>query len=323
MFDKLFLEIGSVCNLACGFCPPTLRRPEFMERGRFEFLLTRLAGFGEQLYFHLKGEPLLHPELGTFLAIAWERGFAVTLTTNGTLLGKQAGTLLGAAALRKLSVSLHSQVGLADLAEYWEGLAAFLDLHRARPVFPVSLRLWNQVGGRLPAATGLLWELLGGRYPTLRGLDPGGDLPRGLRLDEGVYLNPANQFEWPELRVPDSGQHSAPDSFKKRDPSNQGVPSALATTQPSLKGPRIVEGSCQGLRKQLGILVDGRVVPCCLDSEAAICLGNLLEQPLEEILASPRAQVMRQGFQRHRIMEELCLSCGYRKRFDKAGLAPD
>ncbi|MFZ4616685.1 MAG: radical SAM/SPASM domain-containing protein [Rectinemataceae bacterium] len=322
MFDKLFLEISSACNLSCSFCPPTSRRPEFMERDRFEFLLTRLSGFGDHLYFHLKGEPLLHPALGTFLAIAWERGFAVTLTTNGTLLGLQAKVLLGAPALRKLSVSLHSQVGLEELGEYWGGLSTFLDLHRVRPEFPLSLRLWNQVGGRLPAATGRLWELLGGRYPALRSLDPGGNLPRGLRLDEGVYLNPANQFEWPALRTPGRSPASGSDSGPGSESPGRNAPeSVLRPGNGSSNEIRVVEGRCHGLRTQLGILVDGRVVPCCLDSEGAMSLGNLREQPLGEILASPRARAIRLGFQRHRIVEELCQSCGYRKRFDKVGAA--
>ncbi len=303
MFDKLFLEISSACNLSCSFCPPTSRRPEFMERERFEFLLTRLSGFGDHLYFHVKGEPLLHPALGTFLAIAGELGFAVTLTTNGTLLGQQAKVLLGAPALRKLSVSLHSQVGLEALGEYWGGLTAFLDLHRVRPEFPLSLRLWNQVGGRLPAATGRLWELLVERYPALAHLDPGEKLPPGLRLDEGVYLNPANQFEWPELSQP--------------------APPSLESTRTPPEAARAVEGSCLGLRTQLGILVDGTVVPCCLDGDGAMSLGNLLEQPLDEILARARARAIRLGFQRHRIVEELCQSCGYRKRFDRTPAARD
>lgn len=53
---------------------------------------------------------------------------------------------------------------------------------------------------------------------------------------------------------------------------------------------------CFGLRDQLGVLSDGTVVPCCLDHEGDVPLGNLFETPLTEILASPRARRCTTGF---------------------------
>ena len=72
---------------------------------------------------------------------------------------------------------------------------------------------------------------------------------------------------------------------------------------------------CYGLRDQVGVLCDGTVVPCCLDHDGDVPLGNLFERELDEILASPRAVSIREGFSRRRAVEELCRRCGYARRF--------
>ena len=72
---------------------------------------------------------------------------------------------------------------------------------------------------------------------------------------------------------------------------------------------------CYGLRDQIGILCDGTVVPCCLDHEGDVPLGNLFTQSLEEILESDRARTIREGFSRRQAVEALCRRCGYSRRF--------
>ena len=74
---------------------------------------------------------------------------------------------------------------------------------------------------------------------------------------------------------------------------------------------------CLGLRQQAAVLCDGTVVPCCLDGEGQIPLGNLFTQDFEAILASPRARAMVEGFSRRCPTEELCRRCGYATRFNK------
>ena len=60
---------------------------------------------------------------------------------------------------------------------------------------------------------------------------------------------------------------------------------------------------------------DGTVVPCCLDADGNLALGNLFESDLESILSSERARNIYDGFTRRRACEELCRKCGYAKRF--------
>ena len=87
---------------------------------------------------------------------------------------------------------------------------------------------------------------------------------------------------------------------------------------PSLDTPLVGDkGTCHGLKGHIGILADGTVVPCCLDKEGQIPLGNCLTQSLGSILMSERAVNMRKGFDNGVLVEELCRHCSYIKRFSK------
>ena len=69
------------------------------------------------------------------------------------------------------------------------------------------------------------------------------------------------------------------------------------------------------LRDQLAVLCDGTVVPCCLDGEGRIPLGNLLAQPLDEILTAEPARSIAAGFALQKRLHPLCRRCGYAQRF--------
>ena len=107
-FNKIYLEISNICNLSCAFCPGTKRPKHRMTEEDFSSLMPRLRPFSDYLYFHLMGEPLLHPDLERFLQIAGEWDFKVILTTNGTLLKDRQERLLSSPALHKVNISLHA-----------------------------------------------------------------------------------------------------------------------------------------------------------------------------------------------------------------------
>jgi radical SAM protein with 4Fe4S-binding SPASM domain len=278
VFRKIYVEITNVCNLACDFCPPTDRPTKFLSVDQFDAVLDRLAGHGQHLYFHVKGEPLIHPDLGALLARAGDRAHRVTLTTNGTKLGDRAQLLLASPVVRQVNVSLHSHAGL-DGGSYWRGLETFLDAHRRSPVFPVSLRVWNRTKGAPPPGMASLWELLRSRYPVVGPWDEAGALPQGTELDRQVFLNFDEPFAWPGDRAQD---------------------------HPT--------GFCHGLTNQIAVLVDGTVVPCCLDGNGRMALGNVFETPLADLMATPRARAIREGLHQGRRVEALCRTCGFTDR---------
>ncbi len=280
MLKRAYVEITNICNLRCAFCPGTGREKRFLPPEEFCVLARRLRPHVRYLYLHVMGEPLLHPQLGALLDIAGELGFRVCLTTNGTLLGEKAELLLAAPSLHKLSVSLHSMEG--NGAGALEGyLSAVWDcalpLSRAGTI--CALRLWNMGGAE--ARNGEILAFLADKLGA-RPLDLPQPRPGSWRLGDRLYLERAEKFDWPDLDAPEAGVRF-----------------------------------CLGLRDQVAVLCDGTVVPCCLDHEGDIPLGNLLEQSLEEILASPRARALYEGFSQGKPSEELCRRCGFASRFGR------
>ena len=275
MLQKAYLEITNVCNLNCSFCPGTRRAPRFLRVEEFRLLAGKLRRQTDYLYFHLLGEPLLHPELGALLRIAGELGFACMITTNGTLLPERGELLLEAERLRKVSISLQSFEANpgGELEDYLSGCLAFARKAAEKGVF-CELRLWNQ--GGLETLNPAIRERLEACFPL-----PWEESRNGWKLAERIWLDPGERFDWPDLDAPDRGERCF----------------------------------CYGLRNQIGVLCDGTVVPCCLDHEGDIPLGNLFTQELDEILASPRARAIYEGFSQRRAVEELCRRCGYRTRF--------
>ena len=275
MLRKAYLEITNVCNLRCAFCPGTARAPRFMTPEAFRLLAVKLRGHTEYLYFHLMGEPLLHPELETLLAIADELRFKVMLTTNGTLLPKRQDVLLAAPALHKVNISLQSFEANAggELSSYLSGCTDFAAAAAGAGKL-CEFRLWNRGG----------WESMN---PAIRAAlaavfpEPWERSRNGFRLAERIWLEPGDRFDWPDLSLPSLGERCF----------------------------------CYGLRDQIGVLCDGTVVPCCLDREGAIALGNLFEQELSEIMSTDRARAIYDGFSRRRAVEPLCRTCGYARRF--------
>ena len=276
-FAKIYLEISNRCNLRCAFCPGTKRPERSMTEAEFSALLPKLRPYTDFLYFHLMGEPLCHPLLGRFLTLAGEAGFRVILTTNGTLLPRRQALLLASPALHKVNVSLHA-FEANDLAVPFETyLKGCTDFGRAAAGRVLVTYRLWNSGGA-DRRNGEILAALERAFPR-----PWAEERRGVRLGERVYLEHGEKFDWPDLAAPDGGG-------------------------------RVF---CYGLRDQLGVLCDGTVVPCCLDHEGDLALGNLFDQTLPEILDSPRARAIYEGFSRRQAAEPLCRRCGYAARFQK------
>ena len=274
-FRKVYLEISNICNLSCSFCPGTSRLKRAMTEEDLKILLSKLRPYTDYLYFHLMGEPLCHPKLDAFLEMARGYGFRVILTTNGTLLPKKQEMLLSSAGLHKVNISLHA-FEANDLA------VPFADYLRGCFEFGKASAGQKLVSYRLWNQGGLdeknneILRMLEEYFPK-----PWVQERHGMRIGDRTYLEHGDKFDWPDLTAPDGGC---------------GV-------------------FCHGLRDQVGVLCDGTVVPCCLDHEGDIALGNLFEKSMEEILDSPRAKAIYDGFSRRTATEELCRRCGYARRF--------
>ena len=89
MYSRVYVEITTLCNRNCTFCPGTKRTPKRLTMEEFRLILDKLKGVTKYLYLHVMGEPLTHPLLPEFIRYASREGFLVSVTTNGTLLEKR------------------------------------------------------------------------------------------------------------------------------------------------------------------------------------------------------------------------------------------
>lgn len=271
---KAYLEITNRCNLNCSFCPGTERVYHSLDEAEFKTLASRLTPWAEYLYYHLMGEPTAHPLLPKFIEIASELGFKSIITTNGTLLSRRGDELI-AAKPYKVNISLHAfeanPPGMS-FESYVDCCLSFAKKAADSGIIAV-LRLWNLDGranGALNEKNGQILEIMKEYF-----VSEWQKTRSGYRLIDRVFLEWGDKFDWPEI----TGEVLSENGF------------------------------CYGLRDQVGILSDGTVVPCCLDRNGDIALGNLHRQTLSEILDSDRAGAIYDGFTSHRCTEELCKRC--------------
>ncbi|MDL4843248.1 radical SAM/SPASM domain-containing protein [Aquibacillus rhizosphaerae] len=287
-FKKFYLEITSVCNLACSFCPPTIRERQFVSVEDFAIRLDQIKPHTDYINLHVKGEPLLHPKIDQLLDISHEKGFKVNITTNGTLINKRKHQLLNKPALRQMNFSLHSfdgHEGSVDKEGYVSSVLSFIKEATHQSDMIVSLRLWNLSEDNATNAEkqrnrdmlALIESEFNLSYKIEEKITPGS----GIKIADRIFINQDYEFKWPSLQ----------------EEEDDG------------------KGFCYGLRNQAGILTNGTVVPCCLDGEGVINLGNIKNSSFSEIIAGDRATKLVDGFSKRVAVEELCRKCGYRKRF--------
>ena len=270
-FKKIYIEILNTCNLNCSFCIQNSRKPQQMTLDQFEHVLKQIHPYTKYIYLHILGEPLMHPQLKEFLALAHQYQFHVNLTTNGTLLEKQLDVLLQAKALRQINISIHAKL---DDPNYLKEILKAGDKLSAQGIY-VSYRLWQYRQGHLDPQVLSVVHQLNEHYHT--SIIPS---KQSFQLQPHCFVSFDEQFEWPSLSHP-----------------------FVSFT-----------GSCQGWRQMAGILCDGRVVPCCLDTKADINLGNIFEEDFSLILS--RNESLLTEIRNHQFTKELCQKCSYRTRFD-------
>lgn len=274
-FNKIYLEISNICNLSCTFCPGTKRKKKALTEEEFSHLLPKLRPYSDYLYFHLMGEPLCHPLLELFLELAGQAGFKVILTTNGTLVSKKQQILLSATGLHKVNISLHAFEANDLSIPFEDYLHGCFSFGKAAEGNKIVVYRLWNNGGA-DARNRQILDCMETFFPK-----PWKEDRRGVRLGEKVFLEYGDKFDWPDLTSP--------------------------------------EGSCKvfcyGLRDQIGVLCDGTVVPCCLDHEGDLALGNLFAEDMDAILETARAKAIYDGFTDRTAAEELCRKCGYARRF--------
>lgn len=285
-FKKIYFEIGNICNLQCSFCPEVDRAKFQIELTVFENILLQIKPFTERVCFHLMGEPTLHPKFSKLIEIAEQVNVPVEITTNATLLNEEIASALLNPILVQVNFSLQSffdNFASADPMVYLRKIFEFtkraFDL---RPDLYLNYRLWN-LGDDSQTTNEFVLKQIEEEFNVSlnRNVDPG--FRKSKKIKNRLYLHFDQRFEWPSLKSP--------------------IKSNL--------------GTCYGTRDHIGIHANGSVVPCCLDKEATLDLGNIHETNLQNILESRRFIEIKQGFEAGVLIEELCQRCDYVQRFSK------
>ena len=285
-FEKIYVEISNVCNLQCDFCPEVVREKDVMGPELFRRVIADAAPLAEQVCLHLMGEPLTHPLFFEYVAICAEHELPVNLTTNGTLLSEPRAAALLHPIVRQLNFSIHSFASNfpgQDIGPYLEKIFAFTRrAFEVRPDLYINYRLWNLTETAESGNDDVI-----ARVERAFGVEIEKRIDvrrqKGRHVLNRLYLNFDTRFDWP-------------------NPSS----------------PLISEtGTCRALSSHIGILSDGTVVPCCLDKEGVIPLGDAKRRTLGDILNDERAAAMAYGFQEGRLVEDLCRRCTFISRFDR------
>lgn len=257
-FKRIYIEITSSCNLHCSFCQETLRPPAFLSVEQFAYILQEIKSYTNFIYLHVKGEPLLHPQLEEILRLCRESEITVNITTNGTLLKNRLETLIKY-PVHQINISLHSadDNDCIDMDEYIKNVFFSCEEILARSDTEISMRLWNTKN-----------------EPLIFGQN-------NYHIKNRLHINIQSPFQWPDLNSSYCNPH----------------------------------GICQGLRTHIAVLSNGTVVPCCLDGNGVIALGNIFTESLKDILENERTVGILDNFRRRLAAEPLCRHCSYKERF--------
>ncbi len=285
-FQKVNIEISNICNLQCHFCPEVIRHKKMMSVDLFRRTIQQVAPLTEQVCFHLMGDPLVHPQLQDFIQICEDEKVPIFFVTNGVLLREKQMELLLSPAFRQVNFSLHSfpdNFPDRDPTEYLNRIFKYVERAMLeRPELYLNFRLWNlsEIRGSSDKNLDLLKRI---REHFQVDVQPPQDLRRqkSVHIMNRLYLHFDSEFIWPSMELPVLG----------------------------------TRGTCYGLTSHFGVLVDGTVVPCCLDKEGSIPLGNIQTEDAGQILNSPKAQAILQGFREKKLIEGLCQRCQYIERF--------
>ena len=273
-YKKIYIEITNNCNLKCSFCSEVKRKRRFMTTEEFENILIKIKDYTDYIYLHIKGEPLLHPNIIEFLRLADKYNLKVNLTTNGTLFSKVAKELSECNSLRKINFSLHSENSLDN---YCEEIFKNVELLKDKIII---YRLWTLKNNQLDSKSQEIVNKIRKYYNLPQETVDKIYTSNNIKIKSTIYVDKDNEFSWPEV-----------------------------TTHKS-------NGYCYALKTQIGILVDGTVVPCCLDSNGVVNLGNIFKESLEEIINSEKYISLKKSFQDRKTCEKLCQSCTFKERLN-------
>lgn len=284
MFEKIYIELSDFCGLKCGFCPSSGRQwaqiRGAMDLGLFERVCEQIAGKARRVCLHILGDPLGVENLADYVEILKAHHLKVDVVSTGLFLKEDLFDLLLQDPFAQVSFSLSAFLAnpksLTD--RHLQRILTFaqLNIQHYSPIF-VNLRFHS---ADIESQSVRYSEMLS-MIADCFGLDEIALGSDRVRLGAKVFLVPTKSFEWHLSKSADS----------------------LLDQSQAIR--------CYGAIKQIGILSDGRVVPCCIDYEGRATFGSLMQSYLSEILDSEMFRKFAQSLKNGQAPCELCAQCGY------------
>ncbi len=272
-FKKIYVEITNKCNLNCSFCSKDNRELKELNLEEFSIILQKIKPFTNTIYLHVKGEPLLHSKLEKILYLTKKYQINVKITTNGTLLREKYNILKKFDNIKQINISLHSENNKKNY---------FLDVFEISNLLsesiPIVYRIWTLNSLTLNKLSTKIVDKIINYYKLDNSFIEKVKIQKNIKIKKNIYLDKDNEFVWPESTEKNNNEF----------------------------------GSCLGTRSHIAILVNGDVVPCCLDSKGILKLGNIFDNNLDFILKNPLFININKGFSEQRLVCNLCRNCNYR-----------
>lgn len=272
-FKKIYVEITNICNLNCHFCSKDNRLLKELSLQEFDIVLRKIRHYTKCIYLHVKGEPLMHSKFIKILELTRKYGIDVKITTNGTLLFKYLTDLQKFTNIRQINVSLHCENNLKD---YFDKVFKSCDILALK--FPIVYRIWLLNELKLDSLSMKIVKEISNHYKLNEDFFKKVLITKNIKIKDNIYLDKDNEFIWPD----------------------------------NIEYSNLINGTCLGTRSHIAILVNGDVVPCCLDSKGLLKLGNIFVDDLDTILNSQLFKQINQGFRNNQVICNLCKNCNYR-----------
>ena len=264
-FKKIYIEITNACNLNCSFCIKNKKKTKYLTTDEFKTIINKIKNHTQEIYMHILGEPLMHPNIIEFINYANEENLLVNITTNGYLIEK----LTNVNNIHRLNISIHSynEKYKVNLEEYLNNVFNTIDSLKKNTF--VSIRLWVKNKN-----TKYILDYINNRYNTnITTIEEN----TKTKITNNLIIDTFHEFIWPNL--------------------NNNYYNEV--------------GKCYGLINHIGILSDGTIVPCCLDAEGIINLGNIFQDNLDNILNQELVTTMIKNFKEGHKCQELCKHCNF------------
>lgn len=247
----------------------------------FSQVIDSIKPFSNYVYLHIKGEPLLHSKFGEIINICADKGINVNITTNGSLLEKRKKELSNN-KIRQINISLQSyekDVDLDEINSIIDTTNYLLDINKN---LNIVYRFWAIKNNNYSKTNKIIINYLMNKYDLSPTFLSELNSKKNIKIADRLYINEESIFNWPNLD----------NNFTS------------------------FYGKCLGTCNQIGILSDGTVVPCCLDSNGIINFGNIFEKNLSDILKSDRFVNMNKKIHENQFIEQLCQHCEFKNRFN-------